>query len=71
MTMLKELAAEFIGMFVGDARLTLAILALIGGAAILVEFAGTQKLVGGGFLLFGTLALLIENVRRSARAAQR
>jgi len=71
MTMLKELATEFIGMFVGDARLTLAILALIGGAAILVEFAGTPKLVGGGFLLFGALALLIESVRRSARAAQR
>ena len=71
MTMLKELATEFIGMFVGDARLTLAILALIGGAAILSEFAGTPKLVGGGFLLFGALALLIESVRRSARAAQR
>ena len=37
MTMLKEIIAEFIGMFMGDARLTLAILALVAGAAALIK----------------------------------
>ena len=33
MTMLKEIFAELIGMFMGDARLTLAILAIVAVAA--------------------------------------
>ena len=33
MTMLKEIIAELVAMFVGDARLTLAVLAIVAGAA--------------------------------------
>jgi len=65
--MLKEIIAELIGMFMGDARLTLAVLALVASAAALIEFAGIDPLGAGGVLLVGCLGLLIENVHRSAR----
>ena len=67
MTMLKEVIAELIGMFMGDARLTLAVLALVAGVAALIKLAGVDPLGAGGFLLIGCLGLLIENVHRSAR----
>ena len=67
MTMLKEIAAELIGMFMGDARLTLAVLAVVASAAALIEIAGVDPLGAGGVLLVGCLGLLIENVHRSAR----
>jgi hypothetical protein len=71
MTMLKELISEFVGMFVGDAKLTLAILAIVAGSAILVQLTSIPPLAGGAVLLFGMLALLIENVWRAARTAHR
>ena len=67
MTMIKEIIAELIGMFMGDARLTLAVLAIVAGAAGLIEIAGVDPLGAGGVLLVGCLGLLIENVHRSAR----
>jgi hypothetical protein len=67
MTMIKEIIAELIGMFMGDARLTLAVLAIVAGAAVLIEIAGVDPLGAGGVLLVGCLGLLIENVHRSAR----
>jgi hypothetical protein len=66
MTMLKEIIAELIGMFMGDARLTLAVLAIVAGAA-LIKLAGVDPLGAGSLLLVGCLGLLIENVYRSAR----
>jgi hypothetical protein len=68
MMMLKELAAELIGMFVGEKRLTVAVLAIVAAAGSLVDFTNLNSLVGGALLLFGCLALLIESVCRSARA---
>jgi hypothetical protein len=65
--MLKEIIAELIGMFMGDARLTLAVLALVVSAAALIKIAGADPLGAGGVLLVGCLGLLIENVHRSAR----
>jgi hypothetical protein len=67
MTMLKELAAELIGMFVGERRLTISILAVVAAVGSLVDFIGLAPLVGGAALLFGCLVLLIESVCRSAR----
>jgi hypothetical protein len=66
MTMLKELAAELIGMFVGEKRLTISVLAIVAVAASLVDFTGLDPLLGGAVLLFGCLILLVESVRRSA-----
>ena len=67
MTMLKEIIAELIGMFMGDARLSLAVLALVAGTAALIKLAGVDPLGAGGLLLIGCLGVLIENVHRSAR----
>jgi hypothetical protein len=57
-----------IGMFVGEKRLTVAVLAIVAVAGSLVDFTDLNSLVGGAFLLFGCLVLLIESVCRSARA---
>ena len=67
MTMLKELAAELIGMFVAEKRLTIAVLVIVAVTGSLVDFAGLNPLVGGAVLLFGCLSLLIESVCRAAR----
>jgi len=71
MTMLKEIFAELSGMFMGDARLTLAVLAIVAAAAALIKLAGVDPLGAGGVLLVGCLGLLIENVHRSARPGVR
>jgi hypothetical protein len=68
MRMLKELAAELIGMFVGETRLTISILVVVAAVGSLVDFIDLDPLLGGAALLFGCLVLLIESVCRSARA---
>lgn len=68
MTMLKDIVAELIGMFVGEKRLTVAVLAIVAAAGSLVDFTNLNSLVGGSLLLLGCLVLLIESVCRSARA---
>ena len=69
MTMLKEFAAELIGMFIAEKRLTIAVLVIVAVAGSLVDFAGLNPLVGGAVLLFGCLILLIESVCRAARVS--
>ena len=68
MTMLKELAVELVGMFAGEKRLTLAVLALVAAAGCLLDFTTLNELIAGAVLPFGCALLLIENVCRSARA---
>ena len=68
MTVLKEVAAELIGMFVAEKRLTLAVLGVVTVAGCLVNFTDLDPLVGGTVVLLGCVILLIENVWRSARA---
>ena len=68
MTILKEFAAELIGMFAGEKRLTLAVLALVAATGFLLDFTSLNQLMAGAVLLFGSALLLIENVCRSARA---
>lgn len=67
MTMLTELIAELIGMFVGERRLTIAVLTIVAVAAALIDLIGVHPLVAGAVLLFGSLALLLESVCRAAR----
>jgi hypothetical protein len=67
MTMLKELAAELIGMFVAERWLTMAVLALVAVTGSLVDFAGLDQLAGGAVLLFGSLLLLVASVCYAAR----
>jgi hypothetical protein len=68
MSLLKDVAAELIGMFFGDGRLTIAILLLIAVAGTLIELTGIDPLVGGIVLILGCPALLIANLRRESRA---
>ncbi len=68
MSLLKEIGAELIGMFFGDARLTIALLLLIAVAGALIELTGMDPLVGGIVLILGCPALLIANLRRERRA---
>ena len=68
MSLLKEVAAELIGMFFGDARLTIALLLLIAVAGALIELSGIDPLVGGIVLILGCPALLIANLWRERRA---
>ena len=69
MTVLKEVVAELISMFVGERRLTIAVLALVTVAGCLANFTDLDPLVGGTMMLLGCLILLIESVRRSAKAS--
>jgi len=66
MTILRDLAAELVGMFIGDRRLTIAVLAIVAATGLSIDFAGLEPLAGGAILLLGCPVLLIDNVRRSA-----
>lgn len=67
MTILKDVFAELFGMFVGDARLTAAVLVVVAIAAALIDLGGVSPLIGGGVLLVGCLIVLVSAVARAAR----
>jgi len=67
MSILKDVAAELFSMFVSDARLTAAILAVVLVTAALIDLAEAPSVVGGAFLLAGCIAILVLSVRREAR----
>ena len=71
MTMLRELAAELIGMFLGDPGLALALLAVIGAAALASGVGEGGSVVAAALLALGCPLLLLENVIRAARVAKR
>ena len=63
MIVLKEL----LGLFVDDGSLAIAILAWVAIVAALMGAAGVSGALGGGLLVAGLGAILIENVWRAAR----
>jgi len=67
MSILKDVLAELFGMFVADARLTAAILAVVALVAVLIDGAGVHPLIGGGLLLIGSLGVLVAAVLWAAR----
>ena len=67
MSILREVFAELFGMFVADARLTVAILCVVAVAAALIRLAGMAPLLGGGVLLAGCLGVLISAVLSAGR----
>jgi hypothetical protein len=67
MNLLREVASELLGMFLADARLTGAVLALVLLVAALLIKAGVAPLLGGGLLLAGCLVILVEAAIREAR----
>lgn len=67
MTILRDVIAELLGMFVGDARLTAAVLIVVAVAAVLIDVGDLSPLLGGGVLLVGCLVVLMGAVLRAAR----
>ena len=67
MSILKDVLSELFSMFVSDAWLTAAILALVAVAAVLIEGTVLPPLAGGIALLAGSIAVLVVSVRREAR----
>jgi Flp pilus assembly protein TadB len=67
MTLLKDLVAELVGMFVGDAPFAIAILFVVGLSAALIDLTGIGTLTGGVVLVVGCLLILFDNIRRSSR----
>ncbi|MEQ8862254.1 MAG: hypothetical protein RIC54_02470 [Thalassobaculum sp.] len=67
MTILRDVLAELISMFVGDALLTATVLVVVGFAAALIDLGSVTPLVGGGVLLVGCLVVLASAVARAAR----
>ena len=69
MRMLKDVVAEIGGMFVGDVRLSLAIVAMVGLAAALVAVPALDPLIAGAQLLVGCMLVLVNAVYRSSHEA--
>ena len=68
MNLLKEVAAELVGMFFGDTRMTLTVLAIVAASGALVTLTGVDPLVGGAILALGCAVLLMANLHRSKAA---
>ncbi len=66
MSILKDVLSELFGMFVADARLTAAILAMVAVAALMINGANLPPFVGGIFLLMSCIAVLFLSVRQEA-----
>ena len=71
MRVLAEVARELFGMFMADARLTLATLLLVGIVALLSLAAHVAPLFAGAILLVGCFVILIEATIREARRRRR
>ena len=66
MSIVREFFKEVLGMFLADARLTVAILVLVSLAGILTAFEA-DPLVSGGMLLTGSLVILVTTSCRGIR----
>jgi hypothetical protein len=66
MSIIGDVCQELLGMFLADARLTIATLSLVAMVAGLVV-AVRDPLLAGGVLLFGCLAIVVEAACREAR----
>lgn len=71
MTLLRDIASELLGMFLADARLSVAILLLVLVVAALVDGMGLGPLIGGAALLVGCIAILVEAAVRESRRHRR
>jgi hypothetical protein len=71
MNIIRDVLRELVSMFLADARLTLSTLILVAAVAGLVAVLRVGPLVGGGILIFGCLATLVEAASREARRTGR
>jgi hypothetical protein len=71
MNAIRLVASEFFGMFVDDGNLALLALVLVAAVTAAVKLLALPPLLGGALLLVGCLAILLQSVRRAARAIKR
>ncbi|TPJ34766.1 hypothetical protein FJ434_28475 [Mesorhizobium sp. B2-5-13] len=71
MNVLRLVAREFFGMFVDDGNLALLALVLVAAVTAGVKLLALPPLLGGGLLLVGCLAILLQSVSRAAREGSR
>lgn len=71
MNAIRLVAREFFGMFVDDGNLALLALVLVAAVTAAVKLLALPPLLGGVLLLVGCLAILLQSVRRAARAVKR
>lgn len=67
MNILKDVFSELFSMFVADARLTAAILAIVVVVALLINWTSMPPLAGGMLLLLGCIAVLLASIYREAK----
>src|SRR3546814_19126966 len=68
MTIFKDVFSELVSMFLGDARMSGATLAVVAVAAGLIDLAHVEPLISGGVLLIGSPVVVLVAVRFSARS---
>ncbi|HEY9539545.1 MAG TPA: DUF1127 domain-containing protein [Kiloniellaceae bacterium] len=68
MTIFKDVFSELVSMFLGDARMSGATLAVVAVAAGLIDLAHVEPLISGGVLLIGSLVVVLVAVRFAARS---
>ena len=66
MSLINKVAGELAGMFVGDARLAVTVIAVVAATAAICA-SGLPPLLGGAMLVGGSLCVLLDSVRRVAR----
>ena len=64
MKIIQEVLAELFSMFWADARMTTAILILVGLSAVLLKFTAVPAIWIGALLLLGCLAIVVEAALR-------
>ena len=71
MSLILEIAKELFGMFMADAKLSCAILVLVGVLAYLLRSGAIDPTVGGAVLLVGCLVILAAVTAIESRASNR
>ena len=67
MNILRLIVAEFIGMFIDDEFLAIAVLVVVGIAAALAYVLHATALIVGTVLLLGCIAVLVASAVRGIR----
>ena len=67
MNILRDVAAELLKMFVGDAWLAVAILVVVALTGLLTESGAVPPLFGGAVLFLGCIVVLVVSVVLSSR----
>jgi hypothetical protein len=71
MNLLRTSCREIVGLFLDDEFLAVAVLIVVGVAALLIKLHVIAPLAAGGVLFAGCLGILLTSVWRTANAARR